>query len=266
MEGAAQQPRMSTGLSSALDKAGSEAQQLDDEYVSVGHLLLALEPVPRDELLARIKEVRGLAARHLVALEKFGRDLTALAETGKLDPVIGRDEEIRRVIQVLSRRAKNNPVLIGDPGVGKTATIVEGLAQQIVAGDVPEGLKGKRVWALDIGALLAGAKYHGEFEERLKAVLQEIAAEGELIVFIDELHADRWRRRGRGAVDAANMRRSRCSRAASYVRSGPRRSTSTASTSRGTRRSRRRFQPVFVGEPSTAGDTIAILRGPQGAL
>ena len=167
VEGAAQQPRMSTELAAVLDKAGEEARKLDDEYVSVEHVLLALDVTPRDELLARIKDVRG--AQRVTsqdpegsyqALEKFGRDLTALAESGKLDPVIGRDEEIRRVIQVLSRRTKNNPVLIGDPGVGKTA-IVEGLAQRIVARDVPEGLKGKRVWALDIGALLAGAKYRG---------------------------------------------------------------------------------------------------------
>src|SRR5213079_880748 len=137
-----------------LDRAENEMRKLEDEFVSTEHLLLALDVVPRDALLAKLKEVRGGQRGTSQALEKFGRDLTELAEQGRLDPVIGRDEEIRRLIQVLSRRTKNNPVLIGDPGVGKTA-IVEGLAQRIVAGDVPEGLKGKRVWALDIGALLA---------------------------------------------------------------------------------------------------------------
>ena len=265
VEGAAQQPRVSTELSTALDRAG-EAQQLDDAYVSVEHLLLALDAAPRDELLARIKDVRG--AQRVTsqdpegsyqALEKFGRDLTALAESGKLDPVIGRDEEIRRVIQVLSRRTKNNPVLIGDPGVGKTA-IVEGLAQRIVARDVPEGLKGKRVWALDIGALLAGAKYRGEFEERLKAVLAEIAAaEGELIVFIDELHTIVGAGAAEGAVDAANMLKPMLAR-------GELRAIGATTLDEYREHIEkdaaleRRFQPVFVGEPSSA-DTIAILRG-----
>ena len=187
-------------------------RKLEDEYVSTEHLLLALDVVPRDDLLARLKDVRGgqrVTSQDpegtYQALEKFGRDLTELAEQGKLDPVIGRDEEIRRVIQVLSRRTKNNPVLIGDPGVGKTA-IVEGLAQRIVAGDVPEGLKGKRVWALDIGALLAGSKYRGEFEERIKAVLAEIKnAEGEIVLFIDELHTIVGAGAAEGAVDAANL-------------------------------------------------------------
>jgi ATP-dependent Clp protease ATP-binding subunit ClpB len=264
--GAAQQPRMSTELSSVLDSALEEAQKLDDEYVSVEHLLLALDVTPRDELLRRINDVRG--AQRVTsqdpegsyqALEKFGRDLTALAESGKLDPVIGRDEEIRRVIQVLSRRTKNNPVLIGDPGVGKTA-IVEGLAQRIVAGDVPEGLKGKRVWALDIGAMVAGAKYRGEFEERLKSVLQEIAAaEGELIVFIDELHTIVGAGAAEGAVDAANMLKPMLAR-------GELRAIGATTLDEYREHIEkdaaleRRFQPVFVGEPSTA-DTIAILRG-----
>ena len=179
------QPTASASFRKALDDAFDEMRALDDEYVSVEHLLLALQVVPREELLAKLKEVRG--AQRVTsqdpegtyqALAKFGRDLTEAAEQGKLDPVIGRDEEIRRVIQVLSRRTKNNPVLIGEPGVGKTA-IAEGLAQRIVAGDVPEGLKGRRVWSLDIGSLLAGSKYRGDFEERLKAVLTEIkSAEG----------------------------------------------------------------------------------------
>ncbi|TML39692.1 MAG: AAA family ATPase, partial [Actinobacteria bacterium] len=211
-QGAAQQPQVGAAFSRVLDRAFEEAQRLEDDYVSTEHLLLALDVVPREQLEAKIKAVRGgqrVASQDpegtYQALEKFGRDLTELAEQGKLDPVIGRDEEIRRVIQVLSRRTKNNPVLIGDPGVGKTA-IAEGLAQRIVAGDVPEGLKGKRVWALDIGALLAGSKYRGEFEERLKAVLTEIKnAEGELILFIDELHTIVGAGAAEGAVDAANM-------------------------------------------------------------
>ena len=249
-----------------LDRAFEEAKKLDDEYVSTEHLLLALDVVPRDELLERIKDVRGGQRvtsqdpeETYQALEKFGRDLTALAEEGKLDPVIGRDEEIRRVIQVLSRRTKNNPVLIGEPGVGKTA-IAEGLAQRIVAGDVPEGLKGKRVWALDIGALLAGSKYRGEFEERLKAVLNEIkAAEGEIILFIDELHTIVGAGAAEGAVDAANMLKPMLSR-------GELRAIGATTLDEYRKHIEkdaaleRRFQPVFVGEPSVA-DTIAILRG-----
>jgi ATP-dependent Clp protease ATP-binding subunit ClpB len=265
-EGMAQQPGASAAFSKVLDRAFDEAKKLDDEYVSTEHLLLALDAVPRDELLARIKEVRG---GHRVtsqdpegtyqALEKFGRDLTALAEAGKLDPVIGRDEEIRRVIQVLSRRTKNNPVLIGEPGVGKTA-IAEGLAQRIVAGDVPEGLKGKRVWALDIGALLAGSKYRGEFEERLKAVLTEINnAEGEIILFIDELHTIVGAGAAEGAVDAANMLKPMLAR-------GELRAIGATTLDEYRKHIEkdaaleRRFQPIFVGEPSVA-DTIAILRG-----
>jgi ATP-dependent Clp protease ATP-binding subunit ClpB len=266
IQGASQQPRVSTDFAEVLDRAADEARQLDDEYVSVEHLLLALDVVPRDELLAQIKEVRGSQRvtsqdpeGTYQALQKFGRDLTELAEQGKLDPVIGRDEEIRRVIQVLSRRTKNNPVLIGDPGVGKTA-IAEGLAQRIVAGDVPEGLKGKRVWALDIGALLAGSKYRGEFEERLKAVLNEIKeSAGEIILFIDELHTIVGAGAAEGAVDAANMLKPMLSR-------GELRAIGATTLDEYRKHIEkdaaleRRFQPIFVGEPSVA-DTIAILRG-----
>ncbi len=265
-EGMAQQPAVSAALSKVLDRAFDEARKLEDDYVSTEHLLLALDVVPRDELLAKINEVRGgqrVTSQDpegtYQALEKFGRDLTALAETGKLDPVIGRDEEIRRVIQVLSRRTKNNPVLIGDPGVGKTA-IAEGLAQRIVAGDVPEGLKGKRVWALDIGALLAGSKYRGEFEERLKAVLTEIKnAEGEIVLFIDELHTIVGAGAAEGAVDAANMLKPMLARGelrcigATTLDEYRKHIEKDAALER-------RFQPIFVGQPSVA-DTIAILRG-----
>jgi ATP-dependent Clp protease ATP-binding subunit ClpB len=266
IEGSQQQPGLSTALSKVLDRAFDEAKKLEDEYVAAQHLLLALDVVPRDELLAKIAEVT--AGRRVTsadpegtyqALSKFGRDLTDAAETGKLDPVIGRDEEIRRVIQVLSRRTKNNPVLIGEPGVGKTA-IVEGLAQRIVAGDVPESLKGKRVWALDIGGLLAGSKYRGEFEERLKAVLEEIAnAAGEIIVFIDELHTIVGAGAAEGAVDAANMLKPMLARGelrcvgATTLDEYRKHIEKDAALER-------RFQPVFVGEPSVS-DTIAILRG-----
>jgi ATP-dependent Clp protease ATP-binding subunit ClpB len=265
-QGAAQQPQVGAAFSRVLDQAFEEARKLEDDYVSTEHLLLALDVVPREQLEAKIKAVRGgqrVTSQDpegtYQALEKFGRDLTELAEQGKLDPVIGRDEEIRRVIQVLSRRTKNNPVLIGDPGVGKTA-IVEGLAQRIVAGDVPEGLKGKRVWALDIGAMLAGSKYRGEFEERLKAVLTEIKnAEGELILFIDELHTIVGAGAAEGAVDAANMLKPMLAR-------GELRAVGATTLDEYRKHIEkdaaleRRFQPVFVGEPSVA-DTIAILRG-----
>jgi ATP-dependent Clp protease ATP-binding subunit ClpB len=262
ISGAQQQPTVSTAFSRVVANAFDHARQLGDEYVSVEHLLLALDLTT----LERIREIRGSQRvtsqdpeGTYQALEKYGRDLTALAEQGKLDPVIGRDEEIRRVIQVLSRRTKNNPVLIGEPGVGKTA-IAEGLAQRIVAGDVPEGLKGKRVWALDIGALLAGSKYRGEFEERLKAVLNEIRdAAGEIVLFIDELHTIVGAGAAEGAVDAANLLKPMLAR-------GELRAVGATTLDEYRKHVEkdaaleRRFQPILVGEPSVE-DTLAILRG-----
>ena len=266
VQGGTQQPAPSAAFSRLLDRADNERKQLEDEFVSTEHLFLALEPVPREEILAWIRKVRGgqrVTSQDpegsYQALEKFGRDLTEAAESGKLDPVIGRDEEIRRVIQILSRRTKNNPVLIGEPGVGKTA-IAEGLAQRIVAGDVPEGLKDRRVWALDIGALLAGSKYRGEFEERLKAVLTEIrSSDGRIVLFIDELHTIVGAGAAEGAVDAANLLKPMLARGelrcigATTLDEYRKHIEKDAALER-------RFAPVFVGEPSVA-DTIAILRG-----
>ncbi len=260
------QPRISNSLTKVLDDAERDAAKLEDEYVSTEHLFLALEPVPRDEILAWIKKVRGgqrVTSQDpegsYQALSKYGRDLTEEAKDGKLDPVIGRDEEIRRVIQILSRRTKNNPVLIGEPGVGKTA-IAEGLAQRIIGGDVPDGLKDRTVWALDIGALLAGSKYRGEFEERLKAVLTEIKeSNGKVILFIDELHTIVGAGAAEGAVDAANLLKPMLARGelrcvgATTLDEYRKHIEKDAALER-------RFAPVRVDEPSVE-DTIAILRG-----
>jgi len=260
------QPRVSGALLKVFDAADDERTKLEDDYVSTEHLFLALGPAPREDVLAWIKKIRGgqrVSSQDpegsYQALAKFGRDLTEAAEDGKLDPVIGRDEEIRRVIQILSRRTKNNPVLIGEPGVGKTA-IAEGLAQRIVAGDVPEGLKDRRVWSLDIGSLLAGSKYRGEFEERLKAVLTEIkSSDGRVVLFIDELHTIVGAGAAEGAVDAANLLKPMLARGelrcvgATTLDEYRKHIEKDAALER-------RFAPVLVGEPSVA-DTIAILRG-----
>ena len=263
------EPRMNRELSNVFENAEKYQKDFKDDYLSVEHLLLAMNSrlgIGSEELMQALRDVRGShrvttqnPEENFQALEKYGQDLTKRARDGKIDPVIGRDEEIRRVIQVLSRRTKNNPVLIGEPGVGKTA-IVEGLARRIAEGDVPEGLKNKRLISLDIASLLAGAKYRGEFEERLKAVLKEITdAAGEVITFVDELHTIVGAGGAEGAMDAGNMIKPMLARGElrmigattldeyrKYVEKDP--------------ALERRFQQVYVGEPSVE-DTIAILRG-----
>src|SRR5438876_1179501 len=278
----AAQAHLSNELSKVIDQAFKEANNFKDEYVSTEHLLLGLAEskkqrdeaaqilaahgATRDAILKALTSIRGTQKvtdqnpeAKYQALERYARDLTDLARRGKLDPGIGRDAEVRRVIQVLSRRTKNNPVLIGEPGVGKTA-IVEGIAQRIVGGDVPELLKSKRIVGLDLGALVAGSKYRGEFEDRLKAVLKEIEeSNGEIILFIDELHTLVGAGAAEGAIDASNMLKPALARGelrcigATTLNEYKKHIEKDAALER-------RFQPVYVGEP-TVEDTIAILRG-----
>src|SRR5256885_988977 len=279
IHGAAADVRLSNELRNVLDSAEKEMSKLKDEFTSAEHYLLALAgsnvpaakllkelAVTRDKLMQGLQQVRGSQRvtdqnpeGKYQTLEKYGRDLTELARRGKIDPVIGRDNEIRRIMQVLSRRTKNNPVLIGDPGVGKTA-IVEGLARRIISGDVPDSLKQKRIIALDIGAMVAGAKFRGEFEDRLKAFLKEVTeSQGAIILFIDELHTIVGAGAAEGSMDASNLLKPQLAR-------GELRTVGATTLDEYRKHIEkdaaleRRFQPVMVNEPSVE-DTIAILRG-----